>query len=41
MIPHAPLGIEDANKYYYLVERPGLDFTNLGGMQGIFDEDAE
>lgn len=41
MIPHTPLGIEDNDNYFYLVERPGLHFTDLGGMQENFDEDAE
>ncbi len=41
MIPHTLLGMEEADKYFYLVERPGLDCVNLGDMQQIFDEDAE
>ena len=34
MIPHTPPGMVDMvgteDKYYYLVERPGLDVTYLG-----------
>ncbi len=41
MIPHTPLGMEEADKYFYLVERLGLDCANLGDMQQIFDKDTE
>ena len=30
MIPHSPTGVDDEGGYYYLVERPGLDITDLG-----------
>lgn len=41
MIPHSPPGIDIDNKdqYYYLVERPGLDVTNLGGIHEVFDSE--
>lgn len=48
MIPHIPPtrspGIVDgsdavdrSDKYYYLVERPGLDVTYLGGNSEVFE----
>ncbi len=30
MVPHSPPDVDDGEKYYYLVERPGLDITDLG-----------
>ena len=35
MIPHNPPGV-DANGYHFLVERPGLDVTRLGGAQEVY-----
>lgn len=32
MVPHSPPGVDDDNSYYYLVERPGLDITELGSF---------
>lgn len=38
MIPHSPPGIDvGKDKYYYLVERPGLDITDLGGIREVLD----
>lgn len=40
MIPHIPPGAGDDDKYFYLVEKPGLDIANLGSStQEVFDED--
>ncbi len=36
MIPHDPPGV-DAGNYHFLVERPGLDVTRLGGAQEVCD----
>lgn len=30
MVPHSPPGVDDEGEYYYCVERPGLDVTDLG-----------
>ena len=30
MVPHSPPGVNEGERYYYLVERPGLDITDLG-----------
>jgi hypothetical protein len=41
MIPHSPPGIDVVeDKYYYLVERPGLDVTDLGGIHEMFDSES-
>ena len=36
MIPHSPPGMEREDGYHYLVERPGLDITILGGIHEVF-----
>ncbi|KJA13937.1 hypothetical protein HYPSUDRAFT_1074591 [Hypholoma sublateritium FD-334 SS-4] len=33
MIPHSPAGVDDGGGYFYLVERPGLDVTDLGDFR--------
>lgn len=41
MIPHSPPGVESEDKYFYLVERPGLDIANLGSnIQEVFNEES-
>lgn len=41
MIPHSPAGIADEGRYFFLVERPGLDIANLAGTPVVSDEDME
>ena len=42
MIPHTLPGIDVMeDKYYYLVERPGLDVTDLGGIHWHETFDSE
>ena len=33
MIPHSPAGVGDDEGYFYLVEQPGLDVTDLGDFR--------
>ena len=41
MIPHTPPGIDVMQyKYYYLMEWPGLDVTDLGGIHKTFDSES-
>ena len=41
MITHTPPGIDVMeNKYYYLMEQPGLDVTDLGGIHKTFDSES-
>ena len=41
MIPHSPPGIDvGEDQYYYLVERPGLDVTDLGGNHERFNSES-
>jgi hypothetical protein len=40
MIPHSPPGMDKDDEYYYLVERPGLDVTDLGGIHEVFDSES-
>ena len=36
MIPYSPPGMDKDDGYYFLVERPGLDITNLGDINEVF-----
>ncbi len=37
MIPCCPPGVDQDDLYYFLVERPGLDITDLGDIHEIVE----
>lgn len=40
MVPHHPPHSKDSELHFFLVERPGLDITNLGSGQEYVSDEA-